>query len=92
MSAPSRQFSVVGYAGADSVVLKAVKNPIDPVRVDVADGRFLNVDADGYLHFGIEVSGRLDGNTEPSVAQLDNTWRIESLALEVTGREAAPAK
>jgi hypothetical protein len=88
---PSRQFSVIGYADGQPTVLRAVESPIDPVEVVITDPRLLRLDADGFLHIGIEVSGRVGDEADPGVIQLDDTWRIESLTLEVVGR-AEPRK
>lgn len=84
--APSRQFSVSGYAGEQSVPLRTVESPIDPVVVELKDASLLQLDPDGYLRLGIEVSARTGGDSEPGIIQLDDTWRIESLTLEVVGR------
>jgi hypothetical protein len=87
---PSRRFSVAGYAADDQpTTLRAVESPIDPVEVTITDPRMLRLDADGFLHIGIEVSGRVGGEADPGIVQLDDTWRIESLTLEVIGRAEA---
>jgi hypothetical protein len=86
---PSRQFSVTGYADGEPTLLRTVESPIDPVEVVLTDPRMLRLDADGFLHVGIEVSGRVGGEAEPGIVQLDETWRIESISLEVVGRAEA---
>ncbi len=87
--APSRKFSIVAYADNQPVTVQTVESPIDPIVVELKDPRHLQVDSQGYLHLGIDVSGRTGGDAAAGIVQLDETWRIESLTLEIVGRTEA---
>jgi hypothetical protein len=83
--ASSRQVAVSGYAGDEVVRLSKVESPVDPIRIDVTEPRLVKLDPDGYLYFGLDIGERLTGSSEDK-AEMDEKWRIESLALEVVGR------
>jgi hypothetical protein len=90
--APSRRVSVQGYDAEKTIALKEADSPIDPIRVDVTDPRFLQPDSEGCLYLGVEIGGRLGANAaeeDARNAELDELWRIESIGLEVVGRTQA---
>ena len=64
-----------------------MESPIDPIRVDVTDPRLVTPDAAGYLYLGVEMGERAGsgGRRNATHVELDETWRIESLGLEVVG-------
>jgi hypothetical protein len=87
--APSRKVSVLGYDGENSIALKEIESPIDPLRVVVTDPRFLQPDSEGCLYLGLDISGRVGASSadpEARDVELDEVWRIESIGLEVSGR------
>lgn len=86
---PSRQFTLTGFVDGQSRLLRTVESPIDPVEVVLTDPRTLRYDSEGYLHFGIEIGSRVAAEVDPGIVQLDDTWRIESISLEVIGRAEA---
>jgi hypothetical protein len=89
LSAPSRRVTVSAGPPGQAVELRRVDSPIDPIRLDITEARFLNLDAQGGLHLNLAVgeapqAGRPGGRA----AQAPEGWRIEYLELEVTGRTA----
>jgi hypothetical protein len=92
VKAPSRRVAVSAYSKDKPELLKEVESPIDPIRVDVTDPRYLKLDAEGNLHLSVEVGARVgSSNAEPEARdiELDEIWRIESILLEVAGRVEA---
>jgi hypothetical protein len=54
--APGRNVSVSGFSGKELVPLFGAENPLDPIVVEIADPRFLHLDAEGGLHLMVKVS------------------------------------
>ena len=81
---PGRQVSIFGRLDGNKHLIHEVNSPLDAIRVDITDSRFLKPDEQGGLRFDLTV-----GST-PKVAgdrtSRDLSWRIESLAMEVVGR------
>src|SRR5439155_14878080 len=50
INAPGRRVTVLGRRGDELVELHNVDSPLDPIRVDLTDERWLRVDAEGGLH------------------------------------------
>jgi hypothetical protein len=82
--APSRRLTVAARAGDGLVELRRVESPLDPVLVDITDGRLLRPDAEGGLHLDVALSEPLRPAEGAAPDQYD--WTIEDLELEVTGR------
>jgi hypothetical protein len=85
-NAPGRKVSVAARsdgARGKAVPLHAVESPLDPVRVEITDRRFLRPDAEGALHFDLTVGNLAEGT------KLKAKWTIEYVELEVEGRTAA---
>ena len=76
---PGWRFSVAGYADGKLVPLHSADSPVEPVRVEIADPRVLQLDPQGGLHLNVAV-----GNG--GAAGLDTRWKIESMTLEIVGR------
>jgi hypothetical protein len=87
IDAPSRRVTVRGHADGGLVDLGHADSPLDPIHVDIADEKFLHLDAQGGLHINVTVEGSSDDTgrsaREPS---LDKKWQIEYLELEISGR------
>jgi hypothetical protein len=77
--APSRRVTVHGLADGQAVPLHSEDNPSEPIRIEIPDGRLLRLDDRGGLLLRLAVTN-LGGS------QLDSSWKIESLGLEVVGR------
>ena len=85
--APSRKITVSGYADGQPVKLHEVESPVSPILVNVTDARMLQPDADGYLYLKLDVGEQLGAAAaDARQADLDDGWKIESIALEVVGR------
>jgi hypothetical protein len=89
LSAPSRRVTVSAGPPGQSVELRRVDSPIDPIRLDITEARFLGLDAQGGLNLTLAVgeapqAGRPGGRA----AAAPEGWRVEYLELEVTGRTA----
>jgi hypothetical protein len=89
---PGRKVSVYGLEGERPALLKEQFAPTDPVRVEIADAKFLRADGDGGLYLELAVSERLgpDGREDPvKLTEPLLMWRVEELGLEVVGRRTA---
>jgi hypothetical protein len=74
INAPSRRVTIAGRADGTLVELRHVDSPLDPIRLDITEGRLLRLDREGGLHLNLSVSNRGDEN-----------WTIEYAELEVSG-------
>jgi hypothetical protein len=89
ISAPTRRVTISGAGKGGPGVLREVDSPLDPVLVDIADHRFLEVDGEGGLQLDLAVSAPPAAPRLPRAqraTQGPGPWRIEYLELEVTGR------
>jgi hypothetical protein len=87
IEAPGRPVTVAGRAGGQLVELHRVESPLDPVRVEIADERYLQLDEDGGLHLDVnfgEPAG--DGARRDHLLRWGQKWKIDYLELEVSGR------
>jgi hypothetical protein len=82
ISAPSRTVAIKGLDGNAPIELRQEKSPLDLVRLEVKDSRFLHLDEKGGLHFIVEVR---DKSVEDAPV-----WKIDYLELEVSGRTSGP--
>jgi hypothetical protein len=88
INAPGRRVTISGYLPAGGLVeLYRAENPLDPIRLDVADERVLHVDEDGGLHVNLSMNS-VAASTPPGKGDVvrDEKWSIEYLDLEVSGR------
>ena len=69
--------------------LHGVDDPIGPFQVNIAEERFLRLDADGGLHVSVTLSEPLHGGGGPGHADAAQSWTIEYVELEVVGRTTA---
>jgi hypothetical protein len=82
--APARRVTIAARAAGQPVELHHADSPIDPLRVDINDGRFLGLDADGGLHLVLSISASAKGT------QREQKWSIDYLELEVSGQVMGP--
>ncbi len=91
INARGRRIAVASPADGAFVEHLHVDNPLGPVRVDLADPRWLRVDALGGIHVRLSIGdAQLGAGAANANADADRLWTIEYLELEVTGRTAAP--
>jgi hypothetical protein len=82
IDARARRVAVAGHAAGAVVNLYSEENPLGPIHLDIADARFLQLDADGGLHLDVNISATLPG---AAAADGPPKWSIEYLELEVRG-------
>jgi hypothetical protein len=89
IDAPKRRVTVSALAGPgkqkggpERVELRRADGPLDPIRVEITEGRLLRLDEGGGLHLNVSISGRLGGGGSGQSEE----WKIEYVELEVTGR------
>jgi hypothetical protein len=82
IDAPSRRVTVSGLADGKPVELYRADNPLDPIRVEIADERLLHLDEEGGVRLNFTVGDLAAGKK----ALGDDKWAIEYIELEVTGR------
>jgi hypothetical protein len=81
--APARRVTVSGWTGTRFVEVDHVQGPLDPIRIDIADERYLRLDEQGGLRVQLSM-GEL--TRKRGGFKGDAKWRMEYLELEVTGR------
>jgi hypothetical protein len=87
IDAPSRRVTVSATSPEGASELRRVESPLDPLDVELADRRWLQLDRDGGLHLHVAVSDLLNRAEVSKDAVLKNeAWKIEYLELEITGR------
>jgi hypothetical protein len=87
ISAPFRRITVAGVDGQEQVELHHVDSPLDPLRVEITEERFLRLDDDGGLHVRFAVSAPLSGSgAGKSNAGSTDKWILDYVELEVLGR------
>jgi hypothetical protein len=87
INAPSRRVTIAGLTPGDLVDQHQVESPLDPIRLDITEPRWLALDAEGGLHLNLNVSdpvGNRQAKREDTLVR--QRWNIEYLELEVTGR------
>lgn len=87
IEAPNRRLTIAGKAEDKRVELHQVATPLDVVRVDIKDPRFLTLDPQGGLHLTVSLSEplRKPADAGSRDGQGPEKWRIEYLEVEVTG-------
>ncbi len=85
VSAPGRRVTVSGVVGETATVLREEDSPLDPVRAEIDDPKYLGLDADGGLRLDLTISDPLGGE-RVGLAGTPEKWTIEYIELEVTGR------
>jgi hypothetical protein len=83
IEAPARKVAIAGWADGRPVELKTMENPLDPVRIEIADERLLRLDEDGGLHLNLSVSEPAEGNAIGALSE--DKWTIDYLEVEITG-------
>jgi hypothetical protein len=87
MNAPSRRVTISGWAEERAVELLQVESPLDPIRVDLKEERFLHLDDQGGLHVNLNVSDQSHGTgLAAEMVQVEEQWAIEYIELEVVGK------
>jgi hypothetical protein len=86
VNAPSRRVTIAAWTDRGTVELGHYDGPLDPVRLDITDERFLRPDAGGGLHLNVAVSDRPAAEAGNPAGE---KWSIEYLELEVTGQAEA---
>jgi hypothetical protein len=80
INAPGRRVKVSGRDREREVALHTVESPLDPIRMDLAEERFLRLDEAGGLHLDLDIRGPPEGGRG------HEQWTIEYIELEVQGR------
>jgi hypothetical protein len=78
IAAAGRRVTVAGRADGAPVELYRAESPLDPVEVNIADGRLLRPDEEGGLHLNVSLSELLAGEGSQK-------WTIDYLELGVSG-------
>jgi hypothetical protein len=89
---PSRRVTVSGYDGDRLVELHRVESPLDPIQVDLTEGRLLRLDGEGGLHLHVSVRHVPTPEEEEEDVRFDQKWTVEYLELEVTGQTLPPTR
>jgi hypothetical protein len=86
-----RRLTIAAKAGDAFVDYYQADNPFGPIQVDLAEDRFLHLDAEGGLHLRVTLSAIQKGGAFKAQATRteDQNWTIEYLELEVVGRSGA---
>jgi hypothetical protein len=82
VDAPGRQVTVRGRDGDQLGAPHQFDSPIDPIRVDITEARWLQPDKEGGLHVNLAIS-EVDGG---GLSGAGRKWTIEYLELEVVGQ------
>ena len=86
ITAPSRRVTIAAHADGHVVELHRAESPLDPLHVEIAEKRFLHLDADGGLNLNLNVGEPLRASATAKDEGQDEKWTIEYLELEVSGR------
>jgi hypothetical protein len=98
IDAPSHRLTVFGRTDAGATkdsraagnkaaeVVRDLDGHVGPLRVDLADERFLKLDADGGLHLNVALRGGGDVGAKGKASAREEKWTIHFLDLEVVGR------
>jgi hypothetical protein len=85
INAPSRRVTVSVQSDGGPVELFHADSPLDPIHVDVADPRLLQLDGGGGMHVNLSLSDPTRKPEEDGDWQGDEKWAIEFLEVEITG-------
>jgi hypothetical protein len=83
ITAPSRHVTLAGHADGQTIPLHQEDSPLGPLRVEITEKRYLQLDAEGGLHLDLNVSELLQDRAR---GKQDEEWSIEYLDLEIRGR------
>ncbi|MCA9156672.1 MAG: hypothetical protein KDA72_00015 [Planctomycetales bacterium] len=90
IKAPSRELQILGLLNGEFTILDSRRSPLGKLGFEIDRADVLQVNSDGDLTLGINVGDARDGESnrllDPSEAQ---TWTIEDLQLELTGKTVA---
>jgi hypothetical protein len=87
INAPSRSVVISGHTDGGLEEIHRVASPLDAIRVEINEGRFLQLDEQGGLHVSLSVSDMVhEEDTNQGRIQPVEKWTIEYLELEVAGR------
>ena len=88
LDARLRQLTISGKDGETFVEIHRADDVLGPIQIELAEQRFLHLDARGGLHLRLTLSDvrRAGAQGQNNPAQ---NWKIEYLQLEVVGRTAA---
>jgi hypothetical protein len=90
VAAPSRRVTVAAPTQGTNggvVEIHRADSPLDPIRLEIAEPRFLRLDEQGGLHLMLSVSDSpRAGKAKPGPAPAGEKWTIEYLELEVVGQ------
>ena len=87
ITAPGRQVTLSTHAPGTVAQLAQVVHPLDPIRVEISEAGQLRLDEQGGLHLQLTISdSREKGETGRAAARLAESWSIQYLEVEVTGR------
>jgi hypothetical protein len=89
---PSRQFIVAGFADGGEVPLYDAENPLDPIRLEIADPRLLGLDPDGGLHLKVQVSGRIGKPATGAGASVPQESKGDVPPPQSKGKSPQPGK
>jgi hypothetical protein len=86
IDAPFRRITVAGRAGKELVELHRVDSPLDPIRMEITEERFLRIE-DGGLHVNFSVSAPLNAaGAGRANVRANEKWTLSYVELEVVGR------
>lgn len=77
---PYRAVTLNGYTGDVPTKLLRVVGPAETMTQEIADPKYLQLDATGGLHVGLAI-----GKDESSTPRSDTPWAVESISLEIVG-------
>jgi hypothetical protein len=87
IDAPLRRVTISGRADGEVVEIHRAESPLDPIHIDIAEERLLQLDAQGGLLVNVSLSDTpKSGGKAPGAAQVARKWSIEYLELEVSGQ------
>jgi hypothetical protein len=87
IEAPGRPVSIAGRAENKFVEVHQVDSPLDPIRIEITEPRFLQLDDEGGLHLNLKIGDAAEDRAAAKrPSELDTKWTIDTLELEVSGR------
>jgi hypothetical protein len=88
IEAPGRRVTIAAGSRKELIEIHRVESPLDPIRIDLTQERFLRLDEDSGLHLGLTISDSL-GRSKKKSPQEEEKWTIQYIELEVTGQVAS---